>query len=160
MKGDGDYISHSATAILNHQNCLHLKVRFAFVAYCHLLFDLLFFVVVVDRKWAFLEHNSAEATLCKLFARTSVQYISCEKLLSACFHILMHEYRNPDTAVNAQYVYSTTTPLRVQAIWATLFRNLSPWNQEFLQTSELHVQSYSMFTVLKYAINEILCVSV
>lgn len=65
---------------------------------------------------AFLEHNFPEATLCKLFPRISVQSISSEKLLSACFHMLMHEYRNPDTAVNAQYVYSTTTPLRVQAI--------------------------------------------
>lgn len=113
MKGDGDYISHSGTAILNHQNCLHLKVRFAFVPYCHLLFVLLFFFFFLE---AFLEHNFPEATLCKLFPRISVQSISSEKLLSACFHMLMHEYRNPDTAVNAQYVYSTTTPLRVQAI--------------------------------------------
>lgn len=37
MKGDSDYISHSGAANLNHQNCHHLKVRFAFVAYCHLL---------------------------------------------------------------------------------------------------------------------------
>lgn len=43
MKGDWEYISHSGAAILNHQNCLHLKVRFPFVAYCHLLSALLFF---------------------------------------------------------------------------------------------------------------------
>lgn len=52
----------------------------------------------------------------RYFARTSVESISSEKLLSASFHMLMHEYRNPDTAVSAQYVYSTATPLRVQAI--------------------------------------------
>lgn len=38
MKGDWDYIFHFSTAILNHQNHLHLKVRPASLAYCQVLF--------------------------------------------------------------------------------------------------------------------------
>lgn len=117
------------------------------VTYC-----LPYFFFVVDRKWAFLEHNSAEATLCKLFARTSVEYISCETLLSACFHNLMHEYRIPDSAVNAQYVYSTTTAFRVQAVWAPLVRNLSPWTR-----NSCRHRNYGTRSVLQYVYSVEVC---
>lgn len=88
-----------------------------------------------------------------------------EELLSACLHMLMHECKNPDPVVNAQCVHSRKTQLRVRPKWAIRLWNIShskdeQWNPDRDLKSHMDIQSYNMFTVLKYAINEILCVSV
>lgn len=64
--------------------------------------------------------------------------------------MLMHEYKNPDTVVNAQYVH-VRSQAKLSA--ATLkYVTFKQWTAETRQRTKSHIQSYNMFTVLKYPI--------
>lgn len=144
MKGDRDYISHFGTAVSNHQNCLHLKVRSAFVAYCQLLSAPFCF----DRNWDYTVLSNAilpEAPLHKLFsyAVRCMLVRSAEQLLSACLHMLMHGYKNPDTVVNAQYVQSKAKLSETALNYITF----NQWTVEARQRSKSHIQSQYVYSV-------------
>lgn len=76
--------------------------------------------------------------------------------------MLMNECKNPDPVAYAQCIYSRKNlgqnePYSYEIYPISKPQTVQPWQ---ISKSHMDIQSYNMFTVLKYAINEILCVSV